>query len=106
LKPSLGQRLPSDGRFSSGRGGSGGPAHSDSSSTKHKGGLRALYSTLELPGINQLENAHAALGAAVLAAFGFNAEMDLLAQLLALNQPALRPQNFALVQSAYAYTQR
>ena len=58
---------------------------------KLKGGLRALYRTLELPGANPLKDAHAALDAAVLAAYGFAAEKrgaatDLLAQLLALNQ--------------------
>lgn len=51
-----------------------------------KGGLRALYRTLELPGANPLKDAHAALDAAVLAAYGFSAKKDLLAQLLALNQ--------------------
>jgi hypothetical protein len=53
---------------------------------KLKGGLRALYRTLELPGANPLKDAHAALDAAVLAAYGFTAKADLLAQLLALNQ--------------------
>jgi len=53
---------------------------------KLKGGLRALYRTLELPGANPLKDAHAALDAAVLAAYGFRAEADLLAQLLDLNQ--------------------
>jgi hypothetical protein len=52
---------------------------------KLKGGLRALYRTLELPGANPLKDAHAALDAAVLAAYGFNAKQDLLAQLLSLN---------------------
>jgi hypothetical protein len=51
-----------------------------------KGGLRALYRTLELPGANPLKDAHAALDAAVLAAYGFSAKKDLLAQLLVLNQ--------------------
>jgi hypothetical protein len=51
-----------------------------------KGGLRALYRTLELPGANPLKDAHAALDAAVLEAYGFSAKKDLLAQLLALNQ--------------------
>jgi hypothetical protein len=51
-----------------------------------KGGLRGLYRTLELPGANPLKDAHAALDAAVLAAYGFSARKDLLAQLLALNQ--------------------
>ncbi len=50
-----------------------------------KGGLRALYRTLELPGANPLKDAHAALDTAVLAAYGFSAKQDLLAQLLALN---------------------
>jgi hypothetical protein len=50
-----------------------------------KGGLRALYRTLELPGRNPLKDAHAALDAAVLAAYGFDPKADLLAQLLALN---------------------
>jgi hypothetical protein len=79
-----------------------------------KGGLRALYRTLEwtrsrplarlsrafcfaeflspspqtaqVPGTNPLKDAHTALDAAVLAAYGFSAKKDLLAQLLALNQ--------------------
>jgi len=50
-----------------------------------EGGLRALYRTLELPGANPLKDAHAALDAAVLAAYGFSAKKDLLAQLLDLN---------------------
>lgn len=53
---------------------------------KIKGGLRALYRTLELPGANPLKDAHAALDAAVLTAYGFDPKADLLAQLLALNQ--------------------
>ena len=53
---------------------------------KLKGGLRALYRTLELPGANPLKDAHAALDTAVLTAYGFSATKDLLAQLLALNQ--------------------
>ena len=51
-----------------------------------KGGLRALYRTLELPGANPLKAAHAALDAAVLAAYGFTPKADLLAQLLTLNR--------------------
>ena len=79
-----------------------------------KGGLRALYRTLEwtrsrrslgplgpfasqnsfrrfpkppqVPGANPLKDAHAALDTAVLAAYGFSAKKDLLSQLLALNQ--------------------
>jgi hypothetical protein len=47
--------------------------------------LRALYRTLELPGAKPLKDAHAALDAAVLAAYGFSAKKDLLAQLLELN---------------------
>ena len=53
--------------------------------TKVSGGLRAVYRTLELPGKNPLKDAHAALDAAVLSAYGFSAKKDLLAQLLALN---------------------
>jgi hypothetical protein len=47
---------------------------------KMKGGLRALYRTLELPGANPLKDAHAALDTAVLTAYGFSAKKDLLAQ--------------------------
>jgi len=53
--------------------------------THVKGGLRALYRTLELPGKNPLKDAHAALDKAVLAAYGFDGRKDLLAQLLELN---------------------
>jgi hypothetical protein len=49
------------------------------------GGLRAVYRLLELPGKHPLKDAHAALDAAVLAAYGFDAKKDLLAQLLELN---------------------
>jgi len=49
------------------------------------GGLRAVYRTLELPGRHPLKDAHSALDAAVLAAYGFDAKKDLLAQLLELN---------------------
>lgn len=49
------------------------------------GGLRAVYRTLELPGKHPLKDAHAALDAAVIAAYGFDAKQDLLAQLLDLN---------------------
>ena len=52
---------------------------------KITGGLRAVYRTLELPGANPLKDAHAALDAAVLAAYGFSPKTDLLAQLLELN---------------------
>jgi hypothetical protein len=44
------------------------------------------YCTLELPGKNPLKDAHAALDAAVLAAYGFDAKKDLLSQLLDLNR--------------------
>ncbi|MDB5173496.1 MAG: Mtase [Phycisphaerales bacterium] len=50
------------------------------------GGLRALHRTLELPGKNPLKDAHAALDAAVLAAYGFDAKKDLLSELLDLNR--------------------
>ena len=46
--------------------------------------------TLELPGHNPLKDAHAALDAAVLAAYGFSAKKDLLGQLLALNLEVAR----------------
>ncbi len=49
------------------------------------GGLRGVYRTLELPGRHPLKDAHAALDAAVLAAYGFEPKKDLLAQLLELN---------------------
>ncbi len=51
-----------------------------------RGGRSELYRTLELPGANPLKNAHAALDAAVLAAYGFHPAKDLIAQVLALNQ--------------------
>ena len=57
---------------------------------KIKGGLRAIYRTLELPGKNPLKDAQAALDAAVLAAYGFPPKKDLLAQLLALNLAVTR----------------
>ena len=50
-----------------------------------KGGLRAVYRTLELPGKNPLKDAHAALDKALLAAYGFDAKKNLLQQLLGLN---------------------
>jgi hypothetical protein len=50
-----------------------------------RGGLRAVYRTLELPGKNPLKDAHAALDAAVLNAYGFSPQKDLLSQLLELN---------------------
>ena len=50
-----------------------------------KGGLRALYRTLELPGDNPLKDAHAELDKTVMEAYGFPKGGDLLAQLLGLN---------------------
>lgn len=47
--------------------------------------LRDLYKTLELPGHNRLRDAHAALDAAVRAAYGMTPDEDILAFLLALN---------------------
>ncbi len=44
-----------------------------------------MYRTLELPGKNPLKDAHAALDAAVMKAYGFSAKKDLLKQLLDLN---------------------
>ncbi|MCH8043442.1 MAG: hypothetical protein IID44_06950 [Planctomycetes bacterium] len=61
-----------------------GALHIRTALEKIKGGLRAVYRTLELPGKNPLKDAHAALDAAVLAAYGFSPKGSL-AQLLALN---------------------
>ena len=53
---------------------------------KHvKGGLRAIYRTLELPGKNELKDAHLALDEAVIAAYGFVPKDNLLSQILELN---------------------
>lgn len=57
---------------------------------KIKGGLRALYRTLELPGENPLKDVHATLDAAVLEAYGFQPKQNLLSQLLALNLEVAR----------------
>jgi hypothetical protein len=57
----------------------------DDALTKVRGGLRAVYRTLELPGKNPLKDAHAALDSAVLDAYGFSPRKDLLTQLLELN---------------------
>ena len=62
----------------------------DEALAKIKGGLRAVYRTLELPGKNPLKDAHAALDAAVLKAYGFSPRQDLLAQLLDLNLQVAR----------------
>jgi hypothetical protein len=47
--------------------------------------LKSASRPLELPGKNPLKEAHAALDAAVLAAYGFSAKKDLLGQMLELN---------------------
>lgn len=47
--------------------------------------LRNMYRTLEQPGTNRLRALHETLDKAVLSAYGFRANDDLLAQLLALN---------------------
>ena len=47
--------------------------------------LRDLYRSLEEPGENFLRNAHAALDAAVRAAYGMTPKEDILTHLLALN---------------------
>jgi hypothetical protein len=47
--------------------------------------LRVLYRTVELPGVNKLREAHAALDAAVRAAYGMPDDADILAFLLDLN---------------------
>jgi type II restriction/modification system DNA methylase subunit YeeA len=53
---------------------------------KNKGGLRALYRTLDLPGKNVLKEAHNSLDLAVLEAYGFSQKDDLLTQILELNK--------------------
>ena len=50
-----------------------------------RAGLRGMYRTLELPGNNPLKEAHRALDAAVLAAYGFTSGTNVLWQLLRLN---------------------
>jgi len=62
----------------------------DEAVKKLRGGLRAVYRTLELPGKNPLKDAHAALDAAVLTAYGFSPKKNLLAQLLGLNLEVAR----------------
>ena len=62
----------------------------DAALTKIKGGLRAVYRTLELPGKNPLKDAHAALDAAVLDAYGFPPGSDVLQALLDLNRRVAR----------------
>ncbi|MEM7682780.1 MAG: DNA methyltransferase [Planctomycetota bacterium] len=65
----------------------------DEALTKIKGGLRAVYRTLELPGKSPLKDAHATLDAAVLAAYGFSKKKDLLQQLLDLNHAVAEREN-------------
>ena len=51
-----------------------------------KGGLRALYRLREKPGTNALNDAHDALNKAVMAAYRFRSNDDILARLAALNE--------------------
>jgi hypothetical protein len=51
-----------------------------------RGGLRALYRSLELPGKNPLREAHGDLNNSTLKAFGFSGRADLLLQLLEVNK--------------------
>lgn len=48
--------------------------------------LRQMYRSLEMPGRNPLRELHEALNTAVLTAYGFDPNGDVLAQLLALNE--------------------
>lgn len=52
---------------------------------EHQMSLRDLYRLLEQPGKNPIKDLHAALDAAVLEAYGFDAKQDVLTQLLELN---------------------
>jgi hypothetical protein len=54
--------------------------------TRHDLSLRAMYASMEDPGKHPLKDAHAALDAAVRAAYGMGARKDPLAFLLDLNQ--------------------
>lgn len=56
----------------------------------HGYSLRSLYELLALPGENPLKDAHDKLDKAVLAAYGFDQDEDVLAQLLALNETCAR----------------
>jgi hypothetical protein len=58
----------------------------DKSIANTKGGVLAFYRTLELPDKHLLKDAHAALDAAILNAYGFSAKRDLVEELLQLNQ--------------------
>jgi type I restriction-modification system DNA methylase subunit len=53
---------------------------------KNKLSLRDLYRTLEKPGKNPIRDLHTALDKAVIEAYGFEPEYDLLEQLLELNE--------------------
>ena len=53
--------------------------------TLGRGGLRAIYRTLDLPGQNPLRDAHNALDEAVMRAFGFRRTDDVLEARLNLN---------------------
>ena len=55
------------------------------SCTDNDWSLRELYKSLETPGENRLRDAHAALDAAVRAAYGMKPDEDILAFLLKLN---------------------
>ena len=56
--------------------------------------LARQYDTLRQPGMNRLRTLHADLDAAVLSAYGFSSNDELLAQLLALNlDMAAEPQH-------------
>jgi len=48
--------------------------------------LRQIYKSLEMPGKNELRELHATLDNAVISAYGFDPEGDMLAQLLSLNE--------------------
>ena len=52
---------------------------------KHNYTLRDIYRILEEPGANPLKNAHQKLDEAVLTAYGFGKQKDILSQLLKLN---------------------
>jgi hypothetical protein len=51
-----------------------------------KGGLRTIYRSLESPGKSALSDAHAHLDSAVVQAYGFATDSDMLEQLLSLNR--------------------
>ncbi|KAA0072241.1 DNA methyltransferase [Rhodanobacter sp. T12-5] len=57
----------------------------DDTLSTSEGGLRGMYRTLDLPGKSPLKDAHAALDAAVLAAYGLTSKSNILERILALN---------------------